>query len=86
MRDRQDPISAVRWGTLEYHLGHVDGLTVVRILYFAGRGLQLAGMWLLVIDILTAGPMGPAFNLFVAGIVVFVAGWLLVRRTSGRRA
>jgi hypothetical protein len=43
-------------------------------------------MWLLVVDIFTAGPMGPAFNLFVAGIAVFVAGWVLVRQTSGRQA
>jgi hypothetical protein len=42
-------------------------------------------MWLLVVDIFTAGPMGPAFNLFMAGIVVFLAGWFLVRQTTGRR-
>ncbi|HEY7448639.1 MAG TPA: hypothetical protein VH702_10855 [Vicinamibacterales bacterium] len=58
----------------------------MRVLYLAGRGLQLLGMWLLVVDVFTAGPMGPAFNLFMAGIVVFLAGWLLVRQTTGRRA
>jgi hypothetical protein len=54
--------------------------------YYAGRGLQVVGMWLLLVDILTAGPLGPAFNLFAGGVAVFVAGWFLVRRTTGGRA
>jgi hypothetical protein len=58
----------------------------VRALYYAGRVLQVLGMWLLLVDLFTAGPRGPAFNLFMAGIAVFFAGWLLVRRTAGRRA
>jgi len=58
----------------------------MRVLYYVGRGLQLLGMWLLVVDVFTAGPMGPAFNLFMAGILVFLGGWLLVRQTTGRRA
>jgi hypothetical protein len=58
----------------------------VRVVYYEGRGLQLVGMWLLVVDLFTAGPMGPAFNLFMAGILVFLAGWFLVRHTTGRQA
>jgi hypothetical protein len=58
----------------------------MRVLYYVGRGLQLLGMWLLVVDVFTAGPMGPAFNLFMAGIVVFLAGWVLVRQTTRGRA
>lgn len=58
----------------------------MRVVYYVGRGLQLLGMWLLVVDLFTAGPMGPAFNLLMAGILVFLAGWLLVRQATGRRA
>jgi hypothetical protein len=43
-------------------------------------------MWLLVVDLFTAGPMGPALNLFMTGILAFLAGWFLVRRTAGRQA
>ena len=49
------------------------------LLYYAGRGLQLLAMWLLLVDIFTAGPMGPAFNLFMLGVAIFVVGWLLAR-------
>jgi hypothetical protein len=58
----------------------------VRVVYYVGRILQVLGMWLLVVDLFTAGPMGPAFNLFMAGILVFLAGWVLVRQTAGRQA
>jgi hypothetical protein len=50
-----------------------------KAIYFVGRGLQLLGMWLLIVDIFTAGPLGPEFRLFVIGIVVFVTGWSLTR-------
>ena len=52
-------------------------------LYYAGRGLQLLGMWLLLVSIVTAGPFGPSPRLFGAGVGVFVAGWFLVKRTVG---
>jgi len=48
-------------------------------LYYCGRALQLAGMWILLADIFMAGPLGPDPSWFVYGILVFVAGWLLVR-------
>ena len=57
----------------------------MRVVYYVGRSLQVLGMWLLVVDLFTAGPMGPAFNLFMAGILVFLAGWVLVRQTAGRQ-
>lgn len=58
----------------------------MKVVYYLGRGLQVLGMWLLVVDLFTAGPLGPAFNLFMAGILVFLAGWVLVRQTAGRQA
>jgi hypothetical protein len=54
-----------------------------RAAYFFGRGLQVLGMWLLAVDLFTAGPLGPSFELFAAGVVVFVAGWALTRVRKG---
>jgi hypothetical protein len=53
-------------------------------LYYGGRCAQLIGMWLLLVDLFTAGPGGPDPKLFAAGVVAFLAGWALtsaVRRT-----
>ncbi len=50
------------------------------LLYYAGRGLQLLGMWLLLIAIIEAGEWGPSPRVFGAGVAVFVVGWLLIRR------
>jgi hypothetical protein len=47
------------------------------ILYYGGRGTQLIGMWLLLVDLFTAGPLGPDPKLFAAGVVAFLAGWAL---------
>ncbi len=52
-------------------------------IYYIGRSLQLAAMWLLLVAIVTAGPLGPSPKLFGYGIAIFIAGWLLVR---GRKA
>ncbi len=49
------------------------------VLYFAGRGGQVLGMWLLLVDIFTAGPLGPSPRLFALGVLVFLAGWGLTR-------
>jgi hypothetical protein len=54
-------------------------LTVKRAAYYAGRFGQLLGMWLLVVDIFTAGPLGPSPRLFAAGVAVFLAGWALTK-------
>ena len=43
--------------------------------YYVGRGLQIVGMWMLAVDLFTAGPLGPSFGLFAAGVGVFLAGW-----------
>jgi hypothetical protein len=54
------------------------------ILYHGGRGAQLIGMWLLLVDLFTAGPHGPDPKLFGAGIVAFLVGWVatsVVKRT-----
>ena len=34
-------------------------------------------MWLLLIDLFTAGPLGPNPKLFAAGVAAFIAGWAL---------
>ncbi len=52
-------------------------------LYYVGRSLQLAAMWLLLFSIIEAGPMGPRPQFLGYGIVVFVAGWLIGRKRGG---
>jgi hypothetical protein len=52
-----------------------------RALFYAGRFGQLIGMWLLLVDLFTAGPLGPNPRVFAAGIAVFVAGWGVTRLT-----
>ena len=48
-------------------------------LYYIGRLGQVIGMWMLLVDIFTAGPLGPNPRLFAGGVVVFLAGWGLAR-------
>ena len=43
--------------------------------YYLGRFGQLVGMWLLLVDLFTAGPLGPDARLFAIGVAVFLAGW-----------
>ena len=47
--------------------------------YYLGRFGQLLGMWLLMVDVFTAGPGGPNPRLFALGVAVFLAGWGLVK-------
>jgi hypothetical protein len=54
---------------------------MTRLAYLAGRGLQLIGMWLLLVDVVMAGPMGPDPKLFGAGVVIFLGGWGATRLT-----
>jgi hypothetical protein len=54
----------------------------VAVLFYIGRGLQVLAMWLLLVDIVTAGPLGPNPRLFAVGVGVFIAGWLIVKRTG----
>jgi hypothetical protein len=51
--------------------------------YYLGRFGQLLGMWILLVDIFTAGPLGPDPRLFAVGIAVYLVGWGLTR--GGRR-
>jgi hypothetical protein len=51
------------------------------IVYYSGRGAQLIGMWLLLVDVFMAGPLGPNPKLFAAGVVIFLAGWCATRLT-----
>ena len=55
------------------------------LVYYAGRLLQALAMWVLLVDIFMAGPMGPQPNPFYVGVVLFIIGWFMVRRT-GRSA
>jgi hypothetical protein len=47
--------------------------------YYLGRFSQILGMWLLLVDVVTAGPLGPNPRLFALGVAVFLAGWGLTR-------
>ncbi len=55
---------------------------MIQIAYYVGRTLQLVGMWLLLVAIVTAGPLGPSPNIFGIGIAVFVAGWFIVKQRT----
>jgi hypothetical protein len=48
-------------------------------IYYLGRFGQMLGMWILLVDLFTAGPLGPNPRLFGAGVAVFLAGWGLIR-------
>ena len=52
-----------------------------RTLFYAGRLAQLIGMWLLLVDLFTAGPLGPNPRLFAGGVAIFLAGWGAARLT-----
>ena len=52
---------------------------MAKTVYYVGRAAQLLGMWLLVVDVFMAGPMGPDPKLFGAGVVVFLVGWGITR-------
>ena len=48
-------------------------------IYYLGRVGQILGMWMLLVDLFTAGDLGPSPRLFGAGVAVFLAGWGLTR-------
>ena len=52
------------------------------VLWYVGRVLQAFAMWILLVDIFMAGPMGPAPNPFYVGVAMFIVGWLLVRQVT----
>ncbi len=54
-------------------------------LYYVGRAVQLLGMWILLVALFTAGPLGPSPRLFGAGIAVFAVGWVIVRQILRRK-
>ena len=49
------------------------------ILYYLARGGQMLGMWILLVDVVTAGPMGPNPRFFAVGVAVFLGGWGLLK-------
>jgi hypothetical protein len=56
----------------------------VLAIYYLGRVAQLIGMWLLLVDLFTAGPLGPDAKLFATGVGVFLAGWGLTKTAKPR--
>ena len=52
---------------------------IATALYYFGRFGQIVGMWILLVDVFTAGPLGPNPRLFALGVLVFLAGWGLTR-------
>jgi len=57
---------------------------VTRTLYYLGRFAQLVGMWLLLVDLFMAGPLGPSPRLFAVGVAIFLSGWGLTRGIKKR--
>jgi hypothetical protein len=51
----------------------------MQALYYLGRLGQVVGMWLLLVDLFTAGPMGPSPRLFAIGVGAFLVGWAMTR-------
>jgi hypothetical protein len=49
------------------------------LLYYSGRALQVVGMWVLLVDLFTAGPLGPNARLFAVGVGIFLVGWAATR-------
>jgi hypothetical protein len=41
-------------------------------------------MWLLLVDLFTAGPLGPNPRLFAVGVAVFLGGWALTKVEARR--
>ena len=52
-------------------------------IYYLGRFTQLIGMWILLVDLFTAGPLGPSPRLFAVGVGVFLAGCGMARTGHG---
>ena len=50
-----------------------------KAIFYLGRFGQIVGMWLLLVDVVTAGPLGPNPRLFGVGVAVFLAGWGLTK-------
>jgi hypothetical protein len=57
---------------------------VIRAVYFLGRFVQLLAMSLLLMSMMTAGPMGPSPRIFVIAIAAFTVGWAVVKFTRSR--
>ena len=51
------------------------GRIVLSAIYYVGPFGQLIGMGMLLVDVVTAGLLGPSFRLFATGVSVFLAGW-----------
>jgi hypothetical protein len=54
-------------------------MKLTQAIYYCGRFGQILGMWILLVDVFTAGPLGPNPRLFAVGVAVFLVGWGLTR-------
>jgi hypothetical protein len=54
---------------------------VRKAVFYIGRFGQLIGMWILLVDLFTAGPLGPSPRMFAGGVAVFLVGWGVTRLT-----
>ena len=52
---------------------------MAKAIFYLGRFAQVLGMWILLVDVVTAGPLGPNPRLFGMGVAVFLGGWALTR-------
>ena len=55
---------------------------VAAVLWYAGRVLMAFAMWILLLDVFMAGPLGPAPNPFYVGVAMFFIGWFMVKQGS----
>ena len=55
---------------------------IAAICWYVGRVLQAFAMWILLLDVFMAGPMGPAPNPFYVGVAMFFVGWFMVKQGS----
>ena len=54
------------------------------VVFYLGRLGQILGMWILMVDVFMAGPMGPDAKQFGVGVAVFLAGWGLVKLAGSK--
>ena len=73
------PARQPRWGAVGPRRQCKKKMTA---LFYLGRFAQLDVMWLLLVDLFTAGPFGPSPRLLALGVGVFIAGWALSRATK----
>ncbi len=57
---------------------------VAGVVYYLAAFPAGLAMWILLVDVFMAGPMGPPPKPFYVGVVMFIMGWLMVRQSAAR--